>query len=151
MTEVFPMIPAPARLLWIIAGLIVAIMIVVLLLLFASARGARDARFEVSDAGLRIRGDIYGRLVPASAIRGAEARIVDVDATSDLTPSSRTAGTAIPGYQSGWYRLRNGEKALLYLTERGRAVYVPTTVGYSLLLSPKDPERFLDRLRAIAR
>lgn len=45
--------------------------------------------------------------------------------------------------------LRNGEEALLYLTDRRRAVYVPTTLGYSLLLS-EQPERFVERLRAIA-
>jgi hypothetical protein len=57
----------------------------------------------------------------------------------------------MPGYQAGWFRLRNGESALLYLTDRTRAVYVPTELGYSLLLSPSDPERFLEAIRSAAR
>jgi Bacterial PH domain len=62
----------------------------------------------------------------------------------------RRVGTAMPGYLSGWFRLRDGEKALLYLTDRTRAVYVPTRSGYSVLLSVTEPERFLARLREIA-
>ena len=66
-----------------------------------------------------------------------------------LQPKWRRIGTALPGYQAGWFRLRNGEKALLYLTDRTRAVYIPTTAGYSLLLSPADPDAYLSRLRAV--
>lgn len=59
-------------------------------------------------------------------------------------------GTGLPGYQAGWFRLTNGERALLYLTDRRRAVYVPTTAGYSVLLSPAEPDAFVSALRAIA-
>ena len=65
--------------------------------------------------------------------------------------SWRRMGTGLPGYQAGWFRLRNGEKALLYLTDRARAVYIPTTAGYSLLLSPADPDGFLSQLRSLSR
>lgn len=58
-------------------------------------------------------------------------------------------GTGLPGYQSGWFRLANGERALLYLTDRSKAVHVPTTLGYSLLLSPDDPDAFLSALKAL--
>ena len=60
-------------------------------------------------------------------------------------------GTGLPGYQSGWFRLRNGERALLYLTDRTRAVYVPTTAGFSVLLSPAEPDRFIAALQVIGR
>ena len=55
-------------------------------------------------------------------------------------------GTALGGYSAGWFRLRSGEKALLYLTDRRRVVYIPTLDGYSLLLSQGEPRRFLDAL-----
>jgi len=150
MTETFQMIPAQGRLLWFIAAFVAVLMIGVVLLLIASARGASHSRFEISDSGLRLRGDLYGRFVPASAILGDDVRVVSLTASNDLAPRSRRAGTSVPGYQAGWFRLRNGEKALLYVTERERAVYVPTTAGYSLLISPQNPDRFVDRLRSIA-
>ena len=75
MTETFPIVPGQVRLLW------VAVPLVLLILATAAAigyslSGARRARFEVSPAGLRLRGDFYGRLVPASDLRLSEARPV---------------------------------------------------------------------------
>ncbi|HYG81514.1 MAG TPA: PH domain-containing protein, partial [Pyrinomonadaceae bacterium] len=58
-----------------------------------------------------------------------------------------TMGGAFPGYASGWFRLANGEKALLYLTDRRKAVYIPTADGYSVLISPNNPDAFLAALR----
>jgi hypothetical protein len=80
-----------------------------------------------------------------------QARRVSLEADSELAPRRRTMGTGMPGYQAGWFRLKNGEKALLYLTDRSRAVYVPTTEGYSVLLSPADPDSFLQALTALRR
>jgi hypothetical protein len=89
--------------------------------------------------------------VPAAALRTDEARVVDLRAEPQLAPRTRTMGTAVKGYAAGWFRLRNGDKALLYLTNRAQAVYVPTTQGYSLLLSPQRPDVFVERLRVVVR
>ena len=151
MIDTFPIIPAHARSLWLLAAFVVTLFAVLAFLLVQTARGASRSRFEVSTQGLRLRGDMYGRLVPTSSIRGDAIRIVDVDRSPELVPRARTFGTAVSGYQAGWFRLRNGEKALLYLTDRSQAVYVPTTAGYSVLLSPQDPQGLVDRLRAITR
>jgi hypothetical protein len=39
---------------------------------------------------------------------------------------------------------------LLYVTDRSRVVHVPTTEGYSVLISPADPDQFLSALRGIS-
>jgi hypothetical protein len=83
-------------------------------------------------------------------LRPAEARRVDFAATPELEPQRRTMGTGLPGYRAGWFRLRNGERALLYLTDRSRAVYIPTAAGYGVLLSPADPDGFLAAVRRLA-
>ena len=49
----------------------------------------------------------------------------------------------LPGYSEGWFRLVNGEKALLFVTDRSRVVYIPTKDGYSILLSTSKPEELL--------
>ena len=72
MTEVFPIIPGPIRSLWIMLPIFL-LMVATMGVLGLSLGSARTARFEVSPAGLRLRGDIYGRLVPASALRVGEA------------------------------------------------------------------------------
>jgi hypothetical protein len=148
--NVFPIAPAESRYLWFLIPVIVLLLGGVALLV-TSVRGAHASRFEIRADGLRLGGDLYGRLVPKSQLRLELARRVDLGREEELRPKSRRMGTALPGYQAGWFRLRNGEKALLYLTDRTRAVYIPTTAGYSLLLSPADPDGFLSQLRSVLR
>src|SRR5206468_4079591 len=80
------------------------------------------------------RGDVYGRLIPASQLRGAAARIIDLRSDAEHRPRRRTFGTGLPGYAAGWFRLRNGEKALLFLTDWTHVVYVPKRAGYAVLM-----------------
>jgi hypothetical protein len=146
--QTFPIAAASAKALWIVPIVFIPITLAVLALVVTTI-GARTARFEVSNEGLRLRGDLYGRLIPSAELRASEARRVDLDASSTLRPKRRTFGTGLPGYQSGWFRLQSGEKALLYLTDRTRAVYIPTTAGYSVLVSPADPDSFLAAIASI--
>ncbi len=146
--NIFPIAPAESRYLWFLIPVIV-ILLGAMVLVATSVRGARSASFEIRQEGLRLRGDLYGRLIPKAQLQLNLARRVDLAREQGLRPRSRRLGTALPGYQAGWFRLRNGDKALLYLTDRTRAVYVPTTAGYGLLLSPADPDGFLSRLRAV--
>ena len=139
----FVIAPAGAR-----AALIALLVLVpVFALLALSLLGSRTSRFIVSPEGLRLRGDLYGRLIPAAQLNVASAARIDFARSPDLRPARRTLGTGLPGYAAGWFRLANGEKALLYLTDRTRAVYLPTNAGYSILISPTDPEGFLATLR----
>ena len=151
MPQTFSIVPADVRVLWLIAAMPIVVSLVVIYVLGSALTSARGATFDVSADGLRLRGDLYGRLIPAAELRVAEARRVDFERQPELAPRRRTMGTGLPGYQAGWFRLRNGEKALLYLTDRSRAVYVPTSAGYSVLVSPTEPDRFLAALTAIGR
>ncbi len=146
MIETFPIVPGTVRMLWIVGPILVAILAAGAALSYSTA-GARTSKFEVSPAGLRLSGDFYGRLIPAGQVRADEARPVDLRRERALQPTVRTGGTAVPGYRAGWYRLRGGEKALVYLTDESRVAYVPTTAGYSVLVSVADPAAFVASLR----
>ena len=148
--ESFPIAPASSRSLWFFIP-IAMVLLAAAATLLVTAMGPARARYELSPAGIAFRGDIYGRrLIPAADLRGASARIVDLERDPELAPRWRTLGTGLPGYSAGWFRLRNGEKALVSLTDRHRAVYVPTSRGYALLVSPAEPDRFLAALRSVA-
>lgn len=150
MIETFAIIPATSRGMWWIVAFVAVIFIGLMSLLLVSARGSTGSRFDISSEGLRIHGDLYGQLVRTTSLKGGSARVVDLDVDTAFAPKRRTMGTAVPGYRSGWFRLRNGREALVYLTDRNSAVHVPTKVGFDLLLSPQNPERFVERLREIA-
>ena len=145
MPEVFPIIPASQKAFWFlytIAGLLIALSVA----LAYVGWGASHARFEISTSGLRIAGDLFGRTIPGHALIVDRARALDLGAERDYRPRLRTLGTALPGYQAGWFRLRNGEKALLFVTNPGRVVYLPTREGYAVMLSVADPDAFLHAL-----
>ncbi len=142
----FPIAQSDARPLWVLIPVMV-IMLGGLLLLLVSLSGSRLARFEISRDSLTLKGDLWGRTIAIADLQVDSARRAWPDREEPLRPARRTMGTAMPGYQAGWFRLKSGEKALLYLTDRSRAVYIPTRLGYSLLLSPGDPDAFLAALR----
>ena len=144
--QIFPIAASTGRPFWILAPAFVIIAFAVIVLVLV-AFASRTARFELSGEGLRLRGDLWGRTIPASSLRLDDARRVDFDTSPDLKPLRRTMGTGLPGYQSGWFNLQNGQKALLYLTDRSKAIYIPTNDGYSLLLSPDDPDGFMAALQ----
>lgn len=153
METVYTLVPPPGKsstALWIPFVLILVLSLVVALVIGKSTMGPRTSRFTLSPAGLVIRGDLWGRTIPAAQLRGAEARVVDLGTETALAPRQRTSGTGLPGYRSGWWRLANGEKALIYVTTTDRVVHVPTTQGYALLLSVTEPERFAAQLRELA-
>ncbi|MXW66640.1 MAG: hypothetical protein F4Z72_06490 [Gemmatimonadales bacterium] len=148
--QVFPIPPASGRgILWFFI-IIIVVLIGVTLMLGWAAWSTRNSRAEVSPAGLKLVGDLWGRTIPLDRLELDEARIVDLRGEPDLVPRRRTMGTALGNYSAGWFRLRSGEKALLYLTDRRRVVYIPTLDGYSLLVSQSEPRRFLDALHETA-
>ena len=150
MRQVFTIIPAGNGPLWFFGGLSVLLLGLVCLLAWI-AYSSQYASFEISPDGLRLQGDLFGRRIAASALIVGEARAMDLTREPDYRPARRRLGTALPGYAAGWFRLRNKMKALVYLTDRTRVVYVPTQEGYVVLLSVADPERFVNALKDVVR
>jgi len=148
--QTFPIAPASLRALWLLLPVMIIPLFIAGLVLTASFLGMRRARFEVTTQGLRLTGDMYGRMISASNLRGGAARRVDITGNSDVRPARRRMGTGLPGYRAGWFRLQNGEKALLYVTDASKAVYIPTRLDYSILLTPEDPDGFISAIRSVA-
>lgn len=150
MTTTFEIVPATSSGFWLLLVPIVLVLGLAATVIVASVTGARSATFEVTDDALILHGDLYGRRIPRDHLRAAEVRVVDVEHHPQLRPVRRTLGTSLPGYRAGWFRLADGQKALLYVTKGSRVVYVPTSEGYSVLLSPTDPDGLVARLRTVA-
>ena len=112
-----------------------------------AAFASRHVKFEVSQEGITIRGDMFGRFVPKDKMVLKSARAVDLSKETSLAPKWRTGGTGYPGYKAGWYRLANDSQALVFITDPHSVVYVPTVDGSSLIMSVKDPEKFLQALK----
>ena len=153
MPESFAIAPAGLRHLWVFVPVAVILLGVAAVLLL-TLNGANRGRFEFTEAGLSLRGDIYRRTVPYAALDPDGMRLVDWRSERDLEPVARTMGTGVPGYRSGWFRLRNGQKALLFVSTGHPVVHLPTHDGYALQLTPGDPRAFMaavTRHAAVAR
>ncbi|MGH6671533.1 MAG: PH domain-containing protein [Xanthobacteraceae bacterium] len=143
---VYDLAPVESKTMWWIAGVVVVAVFAGASLLILS----RPPKFEVTPEGLRITGNVFGRTIPAADLRLDAAHVVDFARSPDLRPKWRTFGIGLPSYRAGWFRLYDGEKALVFLSDSKPAVYIPTTLGYSLLISPQDPDGFLSSLAVIA-
>jgi hypothetical protein len=168
-TETFPIVPSGARTFWFVAVLIVVILVPILLavakfprvapallivlaggaLLGYSAASSRRVLFELSPEGLRIRRSMFAKRIPRQEILLAEARAIDLTQETEYKPVLRNGGIRLLGYSEGWFLLRNDERALAFLTDRTRVVYLPTTKGYKVMLSVEDPRAFLDAARRV--
>ena len=145
-STVFPMIPAASKSLWFFA-LISLVLVGLLVLMVWLAWSMQHVRFTVSNEGLRLQGDLYGRLIPRESLKLDEAVVTNLNTDTDHQPTRRTMGTGLPGYSAGWFKLRNGMKALLYVTDRTRVACIPTTEGFTVMLSVAEPQTLIDALR----
>lgn len=145
MKETFAIVPASGLAVWVSVAL-VAILVVLIALFGWIIYSARNTAVHVDTHGLRISGTLYGRQIPLASLRLDEARQLNLGSNTDHQLKWRTNGIGLPGYKAGWFRLRNGEKALAFITDPRRVLYIPTDNGYSVLVSAREPARILESL-----
>lgn len=145
---VFEVAPAYSKGFWISQALILLVLVPIFALMLYTVYSARNMTFAVSTEGLRIRHAPYGRFIPADVMMTDGARIIDADGAGPLRPGVRTNGIGLPGYSVGWFRLNNGEKALMFVTSKQDVVYIPTKNGYAVMLSTTEPHAMLRALQS---
>lgn len=114
------------------------------------SRALRRHAVTLDGDGLEVATTFYTRRLGWNELRLAQARVVDLDEHTELKPLLKTNGVGLPGFQSGWFRLRNRDKALVALAGGPRVLHLPTTQGYDLLLQPRQPQALLQRLQQLA-
>lgn len=110
----------------------------------------RRRRVALEGDALTIAAGINTLRVPVAALDVAGARIADL--TSIATPRlGRTGiGASMPGYRTGYVRLRDGSHAFVLLTDKTRVLALPERSGRMLLLSLERPQALIDALQAMA-
>lgn len=101
----------------------------------------------LSDAGLRIRSLPWPRVIPVADIDLAAAEIVDLRQRPELRPWLKIAGSRLPGYRSGRFRLRDRRKASVLITDPRRVLVLPLRDGSLVMLSAARPDALLAALR----
>jgi hypothetical protein len=106
----------------------------------------RPLRVEVTSQELKVSGSVYGRALARGDLELEDARAVDLNREPALIPVRRSNGVGLANYQVGWFRLKNGRRALCFLTRRDKVLYLPTKNNFVLLLSITEPEQLLAAL-----
>lgn len=109
----------------------------------------RQALTLAADA-LEVRSSFYHCKVPLQGLKLEQARLVDLDEHTELKPTLKTNGFSLPGFQSGWFLLRNRRRTFVAVSDGRRKLWLPSEGKHDLLLEPRDPAALLERLRELA-
>ncbi|WP_411834465.1 hypothetical protein [Pseudoxanthomonas mexicana] len=126
------------------------VMLLTLALWWVLARFMHRQALSLDAARLEVRSSFYRTSVALDALDLEHARVVDLDERTELRPALKTNGFALPGFRSGWFRLRNRRRAFVALAAGRRRLWLPTRGGHDLLLEPRDARALLERLRELA-
>lgn len=110
----------------------------------------RRQRLSLDSQGLSVATTFYKRSLPLASLKLDQARVIHLAEHIDFKPRLKTNGTSLPGLKSGWYRLANGNKALVSLRQGEQVLWLPTSEGYDLLLEPIDARQLIEHLRQVA-
>lgn len=149
MAEQFPIVPPAGTASWPLVVGAVIMLLAAGFFVFLSYSVGRET-FLITSAGLTISGNLYGRTIPSRSLLPENARALDITANEAYRLKSRTNGTGLPGYKAGWFRCDNG-KVLVFLTDQRHVAAIPTSEGYTLLLSVADPAAFIQSLKTTLR
>ena len=124
MTEMVFEIAEPSNMAAWIMATIAALLLILGLFLGWLAFSFGHPFVVLTNEDLRLNVPLYGRTIPNAEIAVNQARIVDLNNEPPLNPRFRTNGIGLPGYRVGWFRLRNGDRALAAITRPKQVLYV---------------------------
>lgn len=113
-------------------------------------RAMRRHRIVLDGSALEVVTTFYRRRLAVDELRLQQARVIDLSERTEFKPALRSNGTSLPGFHSGWFRLRNRNRALVAIAGGPRVLWLPTTRGFDLLLQPQQPQALLQHLRRLA-
>ena len=131
-------------------ALILVITIPLIILTFGIMSSIKNTTLTLTEKELIIKSTFYGRKIPLENIMIDEIKAISLDGDTDYNLSIRTNGTALPQFKSGWFRLKDREKALVFITDKNSVVLIPTK-DYLLLFSMDNIDEFINKINALKR
>jgi Bacterial PH domain len=104
--------------------------------------------YTLTPAALTIHDRFYPVTLKRDSIEASQIRVIDLARDPYWAPASRSNGFANSHYQSGWFRLANGQKVRLYRAGGERVVLLPSKDEVAAVLyQAADPEAFAAEIR----
>ncbi len=116
----------------------------------ASVYSPGPPSYTLTPAALTIHDRFYPVTLRPDTVDVSQIRVVDFAQDANWIPKLRTNGFANSHYQSGWFRVRSGEKVRLYRSGGRRLVLLPPkSGGVAVLYQAEDPDQFAGQVRAV--
>lgn len=75
-----------------------------------------------------------------------DSKIIDLNTDSPYLPIKKKSGGATKNFKSGWFLLKNGEKAFLLLEGR-KAIYIKTRNGNTYLIGINNFDQLVEKFK----
>jgi hypothetical protein len=139
----FESITQPKSILYLLPIFIV--LLLVLGLFIGIIFSVKNTSISIHNGEIVIKSFIYGRRIPIENILINEIQTLNLRENREYNISIRTNGIGLPNFYSGWMRLNNGKRALVFLTNRENVLLVPTS-DFVLLFSMEKIDEFIQRI-----
>ena len=131
-------------------GIMLIIIIPLIILAFGIINSMKNTTINLSENELIIKSMFYGRKIPLENIIINGIKKINLEENTEYNISIRANGISIPSFKSGWMRLKNGEKALTFITDKNNVVLIPTK-DYLLLFSMNNIDEFINKIKEIGK
>lgn len=151
MSELFMIAPVSSKAM--MANWMMMLPLTLLMFISSSAliwmvKASNEVQFEIRTHEIQIRYPFYGKTIAKKDLDLANARLIDLKQEPGFSTSWRSNGVGLFGFQAGWFRLKNKQKVLAFCSDSQQSrVYIPSKQKFGLLLTPKEPEKFLESLK----
>jgi hypothetical protein len=126
---------------------VLALVVIISLIIIAVGiiHSMKNTTLTLTEKEIIIKSIFYGRKIPLDEIIIGEIKPINLDNDKEYNISIRTNGISVPQFKSGWMRLKNGEKALTFITSKNNVVLIPTK-KYLILFSMDKINEFIARI-----
>jgi hypothetical protein len=104
-------------------------------------------RIEWQSDGFIVLTSFYKQIYARKDFLLDSAMVVNLENDKAHRPIFKTNGYSVPGFKSGWFRLRNRQSAFCAMGEGKRILLLPTNKGHCLMLGTAAPEKTLEQLK----
>ena len=106
---------------------------------------SKNTSISIKDNEVIINSFMYGRKIPIEDIFVNEMQRINLN-DSEYNIRTKRNGIDLPYFKSGWMRLRDQEKALVYITNTENVLLMPTK-DFVVLFSMEKIDEFINKLK----
>ena len=145
----FETITQPRNSVYFLPIILVIIMVAILGLMVGIVSTIKNTGISITDREIEIKSFLYGRKIPIEDVLIYEIQNINLKQNPEYRISRRLNGIGLPNFYSGWMRLKNGEKALVFLTNKDNVLLLPTK-DFIVLFSMEKIDELITAIKDIS-